>query len=81
MGRRSEAPTPRQLEVLAALKAPMKDGGPPANIRELADALGLASTNGVEDHLKALKRKGLVRHIPGGRWAWWPRRRAARGGA
>lgn len=81
MGRRGHAPTPRQHQVLAALKAKMKTGHPPANVREIADALGLEVTTGILDDLKALKRLRLVRYVRGGLWNWWPTRRAAKRGA
>lgn len=32
------------------------------SVRELADLLGISSTRGVYDFLKALEKKGLVRH-------------------
>lgn len=49
------APTLRQLEVLW-----MVAQSPQPTIRDLGDQLGIASTNGVNDHLKALEKKGLI---------------------
>lgn len=37
---------------------------PPTRV-EIAQALGFASANGAEEHLKALARKGVVELIPG----------------
>lgn len=51
-------PTERQLQVLRALYDLTEMRGP--TIRELGDKLGIRSTNGVNAHLKALERKGLV---------------------
>jgi repressor LexA len=33
-------------------------------IRELADLLGLRSTNGVTDHIKWLEKKGFIERVP-----------------
>lgn len=55
-------PTPRQLEVLRAIHGEIVRNGWPPTIRELGRLLGIGSTNGVNDHLKALERRGwLVR--------------------
>lgn len=59
------APTPRQLQVLEAIASETRRLGMPPTIRELGDALGISSTNGVNDILKALERKGLVCRRPG----------------
>jgi repressor LexA len=53
-------PTPRQTEVLAAIASLTKAKGYPPTLRELGEALGIRSTNGVNDHLDALERKGLI---------------------
>ena len=37
----------------------MKDGVQPS-YREIGDAMGIRSTNGVSDHIKALIRKGFL---------------------
>jgi len=39
------------------------DGYPPT-MREMCDGLGLVSTNGVSDTLKALERKGFIERKP-----------------
>lgn len=52
--------TKRQREVLQAIRDSVDGSGFPPTIRELGDALGIRSTNGVNDHLKALERKGFI---------------------
>ena len=56
-----KGPTKRQLEVLRSIVTFMKGHGYPPGWRDIADAIGTVSTNGVNDHLAALHRKGLVR--------------------
>ena len=53
------APTQRQREILRLIAERIDEGLPPT-VRELGDALGISSTNGVADHLAALVRKGLL---------------------
>lgn len=56
---------PRQQEVFDLLLTfTDKHGYPPTN-RELADLMGLSSANAVAEHIRALKRKGLVSVAPG----------------
>lgn len=52
--------TRRQLEVLCVIRRQIEITGYPPTIRELGDHLGIKSTNGVNDHLKALEGKGLI---------------------
>ncbi len=52
--------TDRQLEVLRFIAREIEDRGYPPTIREIGEALDIASTNGVNDHLKALERKGYL---------------------
>jgi hypothetical protein len=54
-------PTERQLEILAFLRAYQESRGAPPALREIGEHFGIASTNGVSDHLRALHRKGLIR--------------------
>lgn len=54
------APSPRQLAVLRLIFDGRRQHGHPPTIRELGDALGVRSTNAVADHLRALRKKGLV---------------------
>ena len=57
--------TPRQSEILDLIRASIEETGIPPTRAELAAALGVASANAVEDHLKALKRKGAITLTPG----------------
>ncbi len=52
--------TDRQLEVLRFIARQIEDAGYPPTIREIGEALDIRSTNGVNDHLKALERKGFL---------------------
>lgn len=52
--------TQRQLEVLRFIARQIEDCGYPPTIREIGEALDIRSTNGVNDHLKALERKGYL---------------------
>jgi repressor LexA len=58
---------PRQREVLEYIAACLDQRGIPPSFREIADALGIRSTNGVSDHIKALERKGYLEREKGGR--------------
>lgn len=55
--------TKRQSTLLRFIEGHVDEYGYPPSIREMADHMGISSTNGVNDHLKALERKGcLLRH-------------------
>ncbi|HTP25714.1 MAG TPA: transcriptional repressor LexA [Anaeromyxobacteraceae bacterium] len=56
--------TERQLEVLRFIANEIEERGYPPTIREIGEALDIASTNGVNDHLKALERKGYLQRDP-----------------
>ena len=56
--------TDRQLEVLRYIARQIEDAGYPPTIREIGEALDIRSTNGVNDHLKALERKGFLTRDP-----------------
>lgn len=51
---------PRQLAVLTFIRDHMTAEGMPPTIAEIGSHLGIASTNGVYDHLRALEKKGLL---------------------
>ncbi|HEX2882627.1 MAG TPA: hypothetical protein VHO25_24070 [Polyangiaceae bacterium] len=53
--------TKRQSEVLNKIASAIVLNGYPPTVRELADALGVASTNTVNDHLECLELKGFIR--------------------
>jgi repressor LexA len=55
--------TPRQAEAVAFIRANSHLYGP--TVREIAAAMGIASTNGVQGHLDALEKKGVLRRTPG----------------
>ena len=57
--------TPRQAEILEAIRRHIDEHRRPPSQPELAKALGLASTNGVAKHLAALERKGAIEITPG----------------
>jgi repressor LexA len=56
--------TPRQAEILEAIRQQIAETGVPPSRPELAKALGIASTNGVFKHLDALAKKGAIELIP-----------------
>ena len=56
--------TERQLEVLRFIARQIDDAGYPPTIREIGEGLDIRSTNGVNDHLKALERKGYLSRDP-----------------
>jgi repressor LexA len=56
--------TDRQLEVLRFIAREIEERGYPPTIREIGEALDIRSTNGVNDHLKALERKGFLSRDP-----------------
>src|SRR5512133_766772 len=56
--------TDRQLEVLRFIARQIDDAGYPPTIREIGEGLDIRSTNGVNDHLKALERKGYLTRDP-----------------
>lgn len=53
-------PTARQREVLRAIVALEGLHRYPPTVRDLCARLGIASTNGVQDHLALLERRGLI---------------------
>jgi repressor LexA len=52
--------TPRQAEILEAIRTHIAENGRPPSRPELARALGIASTNAVFKHLAALEKKGAI---------------------
>ncbi len=52
--------TNRQREVLFFIQSRIEAENTPPTIREIAAHFGIASTNGVMSHLRALERKGYV---------------------
>ena len=52
---------PRQKKVLDFILNTVEERGYPPSVREIADAVGLASPSTVHAHLEALQRKGYIR--------------------
>src|SRR5207237_7735153 len=52
--------TQRQQMVLDFIRQSIHDRGYPPTIREIGARMGIRSTNGVNDHLRALERKGYL---------------------
>jgi repressor LexA len=52
--------TDRQQQVLAFITQSIHDRGYPPTLREIGEHMKIRSTNGVNDHLKALERKGYL---------------------
>ncbi len=55
-----KALTTRQKEILDFITGSIDQRGYPPTIREIGKHMGIRSTNGVNDHLKALERKGVL---------------------
>lgn len=53
--------TSRQQEVLSCIKDFIRRHGFSPTLREIAKAIGVKSTNCVDDHLRAIARKGYLR--------------------
>ncbi|ADP32343.1 repressor LexA [Bacillus atrophaeus] len=54
----------RQLDILRFIKAEVKTKGYPPSVREIGEAVGLASSSTVHGHLARLETKGLIRRDP-----------------
>lgn len=53
--------TQRQRQILDFITASIDERGYPPTLREIGEHFGIRSTNGVNDHLKALEKKGYLR--------------------
>ncbi|KUP06819.1 XRE family transcriptional regulator [Bacillus coahuilensis m2-6] len=56
--------TKRQQEILDFIKDEVKGKGYPPSVREIGEAVGLASSSTVHGHLARLESKGLIRRDP-----------------
>ena len=56
----TRAPTERQTEILRSIASFIARKGYPPTRRKLGALVGITSTNGVTDHLKALECRGLI---------------------
>src|SRR5690348_17651413 len=52
--------TDRQREILEFITQSIEERGYPPTLREIGMHFGIRSTNGVNDHLKALEKKGYL---------------------
>src|SRR5258706_9640231 len=57
----ADALTQRQREILDFISASIVERGYPPTLREIGEHFQIRSTNGVNDHLKALEEKGHLR--------------------
>ncbi len=57
----AEALTQRQREILDFISASIVERGFPPTLREIGEHFNIRSTNGVNDHLTALEKKGHLR--------------------
>ncbi len=53
--------TKRQEQTLDFIRLSIRERGYPPTLREIGEHMGIRSTNGVNDHLRALERKGYLR--------------------
>lgn len=58
-------PTKRQSDILAFIVGYQTENRVTPSVRDIAAAFGLSSINGVNDHLQALERRGLIYRVPG----------------
>jgi repressor LexA len=54
----------RQQDILEFIKKEVKSKGYPPSVREIGEAVGLASSSTVHGHLSRLESKGLIRRDP-----------------
>ncbi len=57
--------TPRQSQILELIQDFIEETGMPPTRAEIAAELGFKSPNAAEEHLRALKRKGVIDLVPG----------------
>lgn len=57
--------TPRQQDVFDYIQRTLQEFGYPPTRAEIAKALGFRSPNAAEEHLRALKKKGVIEMVPG----------------
>ncbi|RXZ81880.1 transcriptional repressor LexA [Paenibacillaceae bacterium] len=56
--------TVRQQSILEFIKTEVREKGYPPSVREIGEAVGLASSSTVHGHLDRLEKKGLIRRDP-----------------
>ncbi len=57
--------TPRQTQILEMIQDFIAETGMPPTRAEIARELGFKSANAAEEHLRALKKKGVIDLVPG----------------
>lgn len=57
--------TPRQGDALEAIRAHIVEHGYAPTVRELADRLGVTSTNAASELLRGLEQRGAIRRAAG----------------
>jgi repressor LexA len=60
LSRAMQGLTKRQEQTLDFIRQSIEDRGYPPTLREIGEHMGIRSTNGVNDHLRALERKGYL---------------------
>lgn len=53
--------TAKQREILEAVQAWIQERGRPPTLREMAQRMGVSSTNAIRDHLRVLETKGYLK--------------------
>lgn len=61
----AESPSPRQQQILWLIERHIERHGLPPTRAELTIAMGLRNRQGIDQHLRALARKGLIQLKPG----------------
>ncbi len=56
--------SPRQQAIMDFIKSEVRTKGYPPSVREIGEAVGLASSSTVHGHLERLEKKGLIRRDP-----------------
>jgi len=62
--RDSRGLTARQAAILQFIEQSLRERGYPPTLREIGAHMQIKSTNGVNDHLTAIERKGYLRREP-----------------
>lgn len=61
----AKPPSARQVQILIFIRDYIATNGMSPTLREIGAAVGIVSTNGVNDHLVALERRGFISTRPG----------------
>ena len=56
--------TPKRRQILEYIESSLRDRGFPPSVREIGEAVGLASSSTVHAHLETLQRDGFLRRDP-----------------